>query len=355
MRYYSIDIFHSLLFAVLMNVCWWLHQVVAQENADYIVFVEQYRTNQRALLAAKQKEEMTSALQRNLEILAQARRDVNAEYNRTLKSFDIRKDILSHKQTLEMSQRPLVAPAPHQVAALLAATSAGQKTQKAAKQGGDYSLARIHDFNNNELTSQQFTQLSRNAFKTPDAQERQQALLKTLGEANFEAAEFDLVANFRESTMVEGSQSSRSNASSQWRVASSGWHTRREPISGESEPASSGEKNSHASHPNLPAPQSLPTSFPVKMATRPQPLNISRSRPLSALSLVSRAKEGKLNSTSMLGELTARSAMNTGRAGTSLMQTQAAAKEKSGDVIARPSSSLRGTMNTPTSNRLLAF
>lgn len=288
---------------------------------------------------------------------------------------------------MQLAVRPLTAPPEHKIS--LAATS-GPASASQSKKGALYSIAGIHNFANNERTSQQLFALARDGFMQRGAAanaanatssaslQRSSASHQSLAQSPLSQFQLQSSAQPTHTTADFGSQrlndvsavSASEGESSRAPRVNVGTQLRSAAASGSyfSEPASGIGSGMHVA-----LRSSYPTQF-QSMLSRPAtamsqsqsasalPSRTALPRPLSALSLASRSKTERqqqqhgVRAASAMASPTARAAAGQ----TTTTQPPAAIRQQRSDddEIARPHTSLgraQTTQNAPTSNRLLAF
>ncbi len=308
-------------------------------------------------------------------------------FTSVLKSFEIQHENLNHTQTMQLAVRPLTAPPEHKIS--LAATS-GPASASQSKKSALYSIAGIHSFANNELTSQQLFALARDGFmqrgasanatssillqrsstshqslvQLPLSQSQSQANAQSTHTAADSGAQRPNDAGAVSAAEVESSRALRVSIGTQMRTAAASGNYASEP------PCGIGSGMHVALRPSYPTPfQSMLSRPATAMSQSHSALALSSRtalpRPLSALSLASRSKTERQQQQSQQHGVRAASAMAspTTRAAavqTTTTQPPAAFRQQRSDddEIARPHTSLgraQTTQNAPTSNRLLAF
>ena len=287
---------------------------------------------------------------------------------------------------MQLAVRPLTAPPEHKIS--LAASGPAAASQ--SKKGALYSIAGIHNFANNEHTSQQLFALARDGFMLrgaaaaaasasssalPQRLNASQSLaqLPLQSQTQSHAQLTHLASEFgaqrsNDTAAVSAAEGESSRAfgvglGTQLRsaAATSAYYS--------SEPSAAGVSGMHvAQRPSYPTPFQSMVSRPATAMSQSQshsatslPSRTALPRPLSALSLASRSKTERLQqhgvrAASAMASPTARVAAGQ----TTTTQAPAAFRQhrSDDDEIARPHTSLgraHTTQNAPTSNQLLAF
>ncbi len=288
---------------------------------------------------------------------------------------------------MQLAVRPLTAPPEHKIS--LAASGPAAASQ--SKKGALYSIAGIHNFANNEHTSQQLFALARDGFMLrgaaaaaasassssalPQRLNASQSLaqLPLQSQTQSHAQLTHLASEFgaqrpNDTAAISAAEGESSRAfgvglGTQLRsaAATSAYYS--------SEPTAGSASGMHvAQRPSYPTPFQSMVSRPATAMSQSQshsatslPSRTALPRPLSALSLASRSKTERLQqhgvrAASAMASPTARAAAGQ----TSTTQAPAAFRQhrSDDDEIARPHTSLgraQTTQNAPTSNRLLAF